>query len=245
MALINMTLGTKGGIGKSFVAALLAQYLMDNVLGKPPICIDLDYVTQTFANYRGLDVQYIDLETDGDIEKRKFDTFIYKIAESRDDDVFVVDCGGNMYKPLMNYMTVNDVFSLLLSMGNEIILHIPIMGGQELEDTMSALREIAGDTPEAIMISVWINQYHGAVESGGKSFEQSVSYAQTKSRIRSITYIPKWREDMQQDVSEMLKERITFDAAQGLDRFYLMEKWRLNIAKRYLYQAIEKSGVCS
>jgi hypothetical protein len=245
MALVNMTLGTKGGIGKSFVAALLAQYLMDNVLAKPPVCIDLDYITQTFANYRGLDVQYIDLETDGDIEKRKFDTFVYRVAESQDDDVFVVDCGGNTYKPLMNYMTVNDIFNMMLGLGNEIILHIPIMGGQELEDTMTALRDIVAETPEAVMASVWINQYHGAVESGGKSFEQSVSYAKTKDRIRSVTYIPNWREDMQQDVSEMLKERITFDGAQSLDRFGLMEKWRLSIAKRYLYQAIEKSGVCS
>ncbi len=245
MALINMTLGTKGGIGKSFVAALLTQYLMDNVLARQPICIDLDYVTQTFANYRGLEVQYIDLETDGDIEKRKFDTLVYRIAESEGDDVFVIDSGGNTYKPLMNYMTVNDVFHMLLGMGNEIILHIPIMGGQELEDTMSALRDIIDATPPAVTAAVWINQYHGAVESGGKSFEQSVSYARTKERIRSITYIPKWREDMQQDVSEMLKERITFDGAQTLDRFGLMEKWRLAIAKRYLYQAIEKSGVCS
>ncbi len=245
MALINMTLGTKGGIGKSFVAALLAQYLTDNVLAKPPVCIDLDYVTQTFANYRGLDVQYIDLETDGDIEKRKFDILVYRIADAADDDVFVIDCGGNTYKALMNYMTVNDVFNMMLGMGNEIILHIPIMGGQELDDTMGALREIVGDTPEAVSVSVWINQYHGVVESGGKTFEQSATYAETKSRIRSITYIPKWRDDMQQDVSEMLKERVTFDMSQGLDRFMMMEKWRLGIAKRYLYQAIEKSGVCT
>ncbi len=245
MALINMTLGTKGGIGKSFVAAVLAQYLMDNVLTKPPVCIDLDYVTQTFANYRGLDVQYIDLETEGDIEKRKFDTFVFRVAESSDDDVFVVDCGGNTFKPLMSYMTVNDVFNMFLGMGNAIIIHIPIMGGQELEDTMSALRDIITATPEKAMVSVWINQYHGAVESGGKSFEQSLTYAETKGRIRSITYIPKWPDDMRQDVSEMLKERVTFDTAQNLDRFHLMEKWRLSIAKRYLYQAIEKSGVCS
>ncbi len=245
MALINMTLGTKGGIGKSFVAAVLAQYLMDNVLAKPPLCIDLDYVTQTFANYRGLDVQYIDLETEGDIEKRKFDIFIYRIAEAKDDDVFVVDCGGNTFKPLMSYMTVNDVFNMLLARGNEIIIHIPIMGGQELEDTMLALRDIVAATPAQAMVSVWINQYHGAVESGGKSFEQSVTYSENKDRIRSITYIPKWPDDMRQDVSEMLKERVTFDTAQNMDRFQLMEKWRLAIAKRYLYQAIEKSGVCS
>lgn len=245
MAVINMTLGTKGGIGKSFVAALIAQYIIDNVIAKPPICIDLDYITQTFANYTGLDVSYIDLETDGDIEKRKFDSLIYKIAEAEDDDVFVIDCGSNTYKSLTNYMKVNAVFEMLLDMGNQIIIHIPIMGGQELEDTMAAFREIVADTPPVIMVAVWINQFHGAVESGGKTFEQSETYKEARDRVRSITYIPKWRDDMRQDVSEMLKARLTFDVALAADRFYLMEKQRLKMAKRYLYQAMEKSGVCS
>ncbi len=43
MAKVHMAMGAKGGIGKSFIAALMAQYLIDNVAGCKPICIDLDF----------------------------------------------------------------------------------------------------------------------------------------------------------------------------------------------------------
>ena len=43
MAIVHLSMGAKGGIGKSFIASLMAQYLKDTTLGKPPICIDLDF----------------------------------------------------------------------------------------------------------------------------------------------------------------------------------------------------------
>ena len=43
MAKVHITMGAKGGIGKSFIAALMAQYLIGNVIGCKPVCIDLDF----------------------------------------------------------------------------------------------------------------------------------------------------------------------------------------------------------
>jgi CO dehydrogenase nickel-insertion accessory protein CooC1 len=43
MAKVHLTIGAKGGIGKSFIAALMAQYLVDNVVDCKPLCIDLDF----------------------------------------------------------------------------------------------------------------------------------------------------------------------------------------------------------
>jgi cellulose biosynthesis protein BcsQ len=47
--MIHMVLQGKGGVGKSFVAALMAQYLQDR--GQDPVCIDTDPVNATFAGY--------------------------------------------------------------------------------------------------------------------------------------------------------------------------------------------------
>ena len=94
-------------------------------------------------------------------------------------------------KTLMNYMTVTDTFNTPPGMGNEIILHISIMGGQDLGDTMGTLRDIVDDTPEAIVVPVRTNQNHGVVESGGKSFKRLESYVETESRIRSIASFPR------------------------------------------------------
>lgn len=246
MARINLCLGAKGGIGKSFIAALLAQYLMDARKDNPPICVDMDFKTQTFAKYngKGLEVKLIDLETDGDIDRRKFDVFVHMITESSPKDVFVVDTGGNIYLTLMNFMIVNGVADMLLDMGNELLLHIPIMGGQELDETLDTLAEVIEELPPAAMVAVWINQFNGLVEKNGKSFEQSDIYNQNKSRIRNIAYFPKWRPDMEHDVSEMLKARMTFDHAKHTPTFSIMERQRLKMAKRYLYQAVEMSRVC-
>lgn len=244
MARLHLCLGAKGGIGKSFVAALMAQYLTDNRLGSPPICVDLDFKTQTFAKYKGLDVKLLDVESDGEIDRSKFDILVAQIAESESDDVFVIDSGGNIYLTLMNYIKVNDVANMLLDMGNELLLHVPVMGGQELDETLETLREVVAETPPAALVAVWINQFNGVVEKNGKNFEQSDSYAETKHRIRTITYIPRWRSDMERDVSEMLKARVTFDVADKMPGFTIMERQRLRIAKRYLYAALESSGVC-
>ncbi len=108
MARVNLVLGAKGGIGKSFIAALMAQYMIDNFIDKSVTCIDLDFKTQTFSKYRGLDVDLVDIETDGEIDRSKFDVLVTRIAESQPDDVFVVDTGGNIYLAMMNFLIVND-----------------------------------------------------------------------------------------------------------------------------------------
>ncbi|MBB4268183.1 CO dehydrogenase nickel-insertion accessory protein CooC1, partial [Roseospira visakhapatnamensis] len=45
MAAIHMTLQGKGGVGKSFIASLLAQHFLAR--GQAPICLDTDPVNQT------------------------------------------------------------------------------------------------------------------------------------------------------------------------------------------------------
>ena len=46
---IHLTLQGKGGVGKSLVAAVLAQYLKS--AGRDVRCIDTDPVNRTFAQY--------------------------------------------------------------------------------------------------------------------------------------------------------------------------------------------------
>jgi CO dehydrogenase nickel-insertion accessory protein CooC1 len=52
MAKIHMVLQGKGGVGKSFIAAMLAQYKARK--GQIPLCIDTDPVNATFHGYKAL-----------------------------------------------------------------------------------------------------------------------------------------------------------------------------------------------
>lgn len=244
MRKLHFTLGDKGGIGKSFIAVLMAQYLMDNFVGVKPICIDMDMKNRTLSRYDTLDVQLIDVRTGGDIDRSKFDILINRIDRSGEDDVIIVDVGGNVYVSMADYMKVNEVYEMIMGRGVEIILHVPIVGGGDMFPTLKTLDEVIANTPSDVMVAVWINQKNGKVEYEGKSFEESERYEDYHDRIRNLTYIPLWRPDMQLDVARMLEEALTFDQAIPMDFFDLMSKQRLTMARRYLYAAMEKSGVC-
>jgi cellulose biosynthesis protein BcsQ len=61
MAKINVVLQGKGGVGKSFIAATLAQYKINK--GHEPLCIDTDPVNATFAGYKALNVTRLQMYT--------------------------------------------------------------------------------------------------------------------------------------------------------------------------------------
>jgi CO dehydrogenase nickel-insertion accessory protein CooC1 len=54
-----MILQGKGGVGKSMVAALLAQYKISK--NEKPVCIDTDPVNQTFFGYKEFDVHRLNI----------------------------------------------------------------------------------------------------------------------------------------------------------------------------------------
>ena len=71
MAKIHMLLQGKGGVGKSFIAATLAQYKESK--GQKPLCIDTDPVNATFHGYKALDVQRLQIMENDEINPRSFD----------------------------------------------------------------------------------------------------------------------------------------------------------------------------
>ncbi len=243
MRKLHLTIGDKGGIGKSFIAALMAQYIRDNITNGKPICIDMDMKNKTFSRYMELGVELIDVRTAGDIDRSKFDLMINRIDEAGENDVIIVDVGGNIYISLTDYMAVNEVYEMIAERGVEIVLHVPIVGGGDMFPTLKTFDEVVANTPASVMIAVWINQKNGRVEYEGKSFEESTRYDEYRSRIRSVTHIPLWRPDMQINVAAMLEEAVTFEKAVDMGMFDLMSRQRLTMAKRYLYAEIQRSKV--
>jgi Mrp family chromosome partitioning ATPase len=54
---VNLVLQGKGGVGKSLVASILAQFYRAN--GHAVKCIDTDPVNQTFSQYAGIGAQHM------------------------------------------------------------------------------------------------------------------------------------------------------------------------------------------
>ena len=82
MAKMHMVLQGKGGVGKSFIAAMLAQYMAAR--GHEPLCVDTDPVNATFHGYQALKVHRIEIMENDEINSRHFDALVELVASSRE-----------------------------------------------------------------------------------------------------------------------------------------------------------------
>ena len=238
---IHMVLQGKGGVGKSFVAALMAQFLQDR--GDDPICIDTDPVNATFAGYSAFGVHAIELVDGRDINPRRFDLLVEQIvgAEFKTDHA-IIDNGASSFLPLADYMLSYDVPGLLAEMGHELCLHSVITGGQGQDDTLEGLLELLENF--AVPVVVWLNPFCGRIERDGKRFTDMKVYQDHKRRMAALVEIPEFNaKTTGHDLSELLKTKRPFRDAVGDPAVLLMTRQRLKMAQRELYSRLEAAGV--
>ena len=237
-----MTLQGKGGVGKSFVSSIIAQYKQHK--GQQPLCIDTDPVNATFAGFNALNVSHLNIMDHDEINSRSFDILIEKIAASQQD--VIVDNGAASFVSLSHYLISNQVPDLLHAMGHELVVHTVITGGQALLDTISGFAQLAQQFPARSPFVVWLNPYWGAIEYDGKQFETSKAYQDHKTRISALVHIPTLKaETYGRDLTDMLQERLTFDEAIALPSRSLMTRQRLKIVQNQLYTQLDHVSVLS
>lgn len=245
MSAIHLLVQGKGGVGKSLTATILAQYIAEQTADLK--CYDTDPVNRTFKGFKSLNVKAIDLlDKDRNIDTRTFDDLIEDIAESP-STTFVVDNGASTFIPLSSYMLENDVAKMLTDdLGRELVLHVPIMGGQSFLDTMAGLDSILKYYPTTVKIVVWLNEKDGLIEVEGKSFEQMKIYTGNKTRITGIITIPRKTEStFVVDIKNMLTDRLTFDEAIASPAYKIMSKQRLKTFKTLIFNQLKAQPLLS
>ena len=240
MANIHLILQGKGGVGKSFIAAILAQYKQSK--DQNPLCIDTDPINATFYGYKSLGVRRLQIMQGDEINPRNFDALVELIAPSKND--VIIDNGASSFVPLAHYLISNQVPALLVEMGHSLIVHTVITGGQALLDTVSGFAQVITQFSAETMFVVWLNPYWGPIEHEGKSFEQMKAYLANKSRVAALVQIPALKEDtFGRDLSEMLQARLTFDEALAMESLTIMTRQRLKIVKTQLFAQLEAATV--
>ena len=238
--MIHMVLQGKGGVGKSFISALMAQYLQDR--GLEPVCIDTDPVNATFAGYAAFHVHAIDLMDGRDINPRRFDLLVEKIAAAKPGQHVIIDNGASSFLPLADYMISYDVPALIKDLGHELWLHSVVTGGQAQDDTLEGLLELLENF--ALPVAVWLNPFCGRIEKDGKTFTQMQLYRDYRERVAGIVEIPEFNpKTTGHDVSELLKSRRPFREALQDPNVLLMTRQRLRMAQRELYGRLEQVGL--
>jgi len=240
MAKAHIVLQGKGGVGKSVIAAFIAQYKASK--GQRPLCIDTDPVNATFAAYKALDVKRLQIMDGEEINARNFDTLIEMIAAAKED--VVIDNGASSFVPLTHYLISNRVPDLFAEMGHELIVHTVITGGQAFGDTVNGFAQLASQFPTGALFVVWLNPYWGAIEHDGKGFEQLKAYTANKARVSAIVRIPTLKDETYgRDLREMLQERLTFDEALALSSLTIMARQRLKIIKGQVFEQMDAAAV--
>jgi hypothetical protein len=227
---VHLVLQGKGGVGKSLVAALLGQYYLHHT-GAPPVCVDTDPVNATFAGYSAFKTRRLELLDRGIVNTGRFDELMMAILA--EDVTFVVDNGASCFLPLTQYLFEGGVLGVLRNAGRRVVVHTVLTGGNGLHDTLAGFAWLAKNMPDDIGIVVWLNEFFGAIEADGKTFEQMKVYAEHKGRISALLRLPRQNaQTFGEDLKLMLDNRLTFLEAKESPLFNVFAKERLAMMER-------------
>lgn len=234
---VHLVLQGKGGVGKSLVATILAQYFTHHA-GRQVHCVDTDPVNQTFAQYMDLTVKRLELLVDGVVDQRVFDDLMERLLTEQ--GLFVVDNGSSTFIPMWSYILENDVIRVLAEAGRRLFVHCVITGGQALTDTLSGFAKLAETTPEQNIV-LWVNEYFGRVERDGKLLKDLPVFQQHAGKVWGSVAIPKRNRDTYgRDVEDLLRLKLTFREVLNGGGLPIMVRQRLRVIQRELYDQLDK-----
>lgn len=237
---VHLIMQGKGGVGKSLIAAMVAQYLAD--AGRAPRCYDTDPVNATLAGYEALKVTRLELMAHGGLDVRKFDLLMEDIL-TRDGATFVVDSGASSFLHLAAYMAENDVHELLAARGVDVVTHCVITGGQAMRDTVVGLDALARIARERSVV-VWVNEYFGRPEHEGKGFQEMPVYAKHAGKFRGVAFLQQRNPDtFGRDVGDMVRLHRTFDEALAAPDVAIMVKSRLKQVRDDVFGQLRAIGL--
>ena len=240
---VHITLQGKGGVGKSLVAVLLAQYLRSTRVALQ--CVDTDPMNDTMAQFKALNATHLDIVREGRFDDGAYDELMGQILAKRCS--FVVDCGAASFVALTSYFAESDSLELLRAEGRDILFHTVITGGQAMRDTLIGLK-ILLETTRGSGIVVWLNEYFGPIEAEvatngqivKKCFTQMKIFEENRDAILGVVTIARRNPDtFGRDIRSMLSQKLTFEEIRQSADWALISRSRLFRVEQDLYAQLE------
>jgi hypothetical protein len=152
----------------------------------------------------------------------------------------VVDNGANTFSPLMAYLLENDCFAMLKEAGRKVYIHVIVGGGDTLHDTATGFTTTAKATDVPLVL--WENQHFGLLQSAsGKQFTESLTYNEYASRVVGRVVLSQRNADtFGADIKKMNIARLTMEEVRASDKFNVMEKQRIKVVFRDLFEQLDK-----
>jgi len=235
----HFVLQGKGGVGKSLVSSMLAQYLQ--VKGYTPFCGDTDPVNTTFHQIESLDVKLIPITEGGTVIQRLFDPLFEKVLE--EENPIVIDNGASTFLPMIKFMVSNDILETMDNFNKEVYIHTIVTGGQAKDDTANgllALIDMIKSSNSKAKIIVWQNDFWGEPKFNGKSLDDVKWMKNNKDIISGIVKIIDRNSDAYTtDLRLMSEKHMTFTDVKNSDEFGLLAKSRIHKVFKDVFDEID------
>lgn len=232
----------KGGVGKTTVSTFITQYLKD-YLKQDYMAIDTDQVNASFAKFKALNVETINVMQDNIITDAGWENLTYKLINT-DKSNIIIDNGASSFVPLIAYAIENDMVDLLTSEENSyagnIFIHVVIAGGEGLSHTLAGLNMICEKfNQDKVQIVVWINNFLGKVETQDKKITDYPEYKSNESKILAVVRVPTYKGDLfKKDLSDMLTNNKTFEEMKNDIYVFIMSRSRYVKMQKEMFEEL-------
>ena len=230
---VHIVLAAKGGIGKTYISSLLAQYAASN--GKPMKVFDLDQSNAMLARIPSLHATPIQLLKDARFDTGLFDDLLRRIVS--ESGPFLLDVGASTFQDLWRYFDKYKAVSLLKAQKRRVIIHSVLVGGPEMPDTISSFADMAKAVPGKQII-VWLNPVRGEIAMAGKTFEQMSVYANNLDKVLAVVDLPAADESTLKDLHQLALKNETLSTLEDDAEFDFIAKHRLTVHRGEIYDAM-------
>lgn len=220
---VNLILNGKGGVGKSFFAVNLVQFLKDKAV--PFSACDSDNENSTLKRFHP-DVGFINLA-----QARSLDEMFRALEKA---ELVIVDCRAASTDVFLAYFKAIDLPSILRLLEARLTLLMPVNHEADSLDQIQRVVEELDDKASYVVIR---NQVHG---------ESFALYDRSAVRVRLLKKLG-GREITMARMEEWLveglnRENLTVTAAGKHESFYILDRQRLLTWQRKLYAEIESAS---
>lgn len=220
---LDLILNGKGGVGKSFFAVNLVQYLKDKAL--PFAACDSDNENSTLKRFHP-DAGFIDLS-----KPRSLDEMFRALEKA---GLAVVDCRAASTDVFLRYFSAIDLANILQQLETQLTLLMPVNHEADSLDQIQRVVEALGDKAHYVVIR---NQVHS---------DSFALYDQSAVRVRVLKKLggkeitmPRMDDWL---VEGLNRENFTVAAAIKHESFYLLDRQRFATWQRRLYAEIESAA---
>ena len=231
MAHIHFIGGEKGGVGKSLVARLLAQYLIDNEL--PFLGFDTDRSHAALLRF------YAGYASPVLIDRYEALDSIVEAAVEQPDRRLLVDLAAQTHEPLVKWMDESGVLELAAEAGFGLTYWHVMDSGRDSVDLLKALLDRFGARLDYVLVR---NQMRGDDFSLLERSGEQQRATELGARVVSVRHLSD--AVMQKiDASSSSFWAAQHDTEKSRTGLGLMDRQRLKMWLRDAHQQIESAGV--